>query len=151
MVTFTTDADLYAVGRSRTRGYLDEQLFNAPLTRTRVGEFPDHPQLLSATSMCRAHTALPGWLAMGDAAQSFDPLSGLGLVHSLANASNAASTALDQFDRRSESSYGYEAANRASFAEYLRSRTAYYRVESRWPESPFWARRQMATEGASPG
>jgi hypothetical protein len=28
------------------------------------------------------------------------------------------------------------------FAAYRQTRTAFYRRESRWPESPFWARRR---------
>ncbi|HTP31042.1 MAG TPA: FAD-dependent oxidoreductase [Candidatus Acidoferrales bacterium] len=150
MVTFTTDACLYADGRSRTSAYLDRQLSNAPLTRARVGAFPRHSRLFSAASTCRTHTALPGWLAAGDSAQSFDPLSGLGLVHSLTGASRAASAALDQLDGRLESSYQYDAYNRAAFAGYLRTRSEYYSLECRWPEAPFWARRRWTSEAAGP-
>jgi flavin-dependent dehydrogenase len=151
IITFTTDADLYAVGRSRNHTYLDEQLNRAPLTRERIGVFPQHFRLLSAASIFRTHTALPGWLATGDAAQSFDPLSGLGLVHSMSLASSVTTAALDQLDGRLDSSYGYEAANRATFAKYSRFRIAYYSLERRWPESPFWKRRQISAKPVPPG
>jgi flavin-dependent dehydrogenase len=147
IVTFTTDADLYSPVRALA--FLDEQLSMAALTRARVRRFPQTPRVFSAASIFRSRTALPGWIAAGDAANSFDPLSGLGLVHSLTSGSAAASAALDQLDGRLESSHEYDATNRMASATYWRSRAEYYSLERRWPGSPFWERRQPSSRQAT--
>jgi flavin-dependent dehydrogenase len=144
IVTFTTDADLYAAAHARA--FLDEQLSMAPLTRARVQRFPQEQRVFSAASSKRSRVALPGWLAAGDAASSCDPLSGLGLVHSLTSAASAASAALDQLDGRLESSHQYNAANCVAWTTYWRSRAEYYSLENRWPDSPFWFRRKPSSE-----
>jgi flavin-dependent dehydrogenase len=80
------------------------------------------------------------WTAVGDAALSFDPLSSQGLFHALytglegARAVSAALAGDDSMPR-------YAARLRAIRAAYLAQRAAYYALEGRWPDEPFWRRR----------
>ena len=93
------------------------------------------------------------WLAVGDAALSFDPLSSQGIFNAVytgmqaGRALNAALTGDGDGIRR----YGVEleAIHRA----YRRNLAAFYAHETRWPRHPFWRRRQgdSATNGEMEG
>lgn len=88
----------------------------------------------------------PGWVAIGDSAMTFDPLSSQGIYTALC----AAEKAVDQIvtlDQRGmlnaeivNSGYIEWAEN--IFNTYVEERTQYYGTEQRWPERSFWARRQ---------
>jgi flavin-dependent dehydrogenase len=80
----------------------------------------------------------PGWLAIGDAAFSSDPLGSQGLLRALETAEKAAALVLS----RSENSDGVERDYRDFLVDYrdrfLRDRKSYYAAEQRWPDAPFW-------------
>ncbi len=78
IATFTTDADLYAAGRARSSTYLNEQLRAAPLTMARIGRFFAATAAFSAITTQRKAVVQSNWMAVGDAARSYDPLSGHG-------------------------------------------------------------------------
>jgi flavin-dependent dehydrogenase len=82
-------------------------------------------------------------LAVGDALSSFDPLSSQGIVKALRSAVFASYAIADRFLREDESGMArYHALARREFASYLVTRRDYYRREQRWPDAPFWRRRQ---------
>jgi len=97
--------------------------------------------VVPATSSRLDRATGDGWVAVGDAAMAFDPLSSKGLTHALASGIRAGealdyalagnATALD--------AYGSSASD--AFREYSRQRTIYYGRERRWPRSVFWRRR----------
>ena len=83
----------------------------------------------------------PGWLAVGDAALSFDPLSSQGILNALymglkagqaiAGSFSGNPGGVDEYLRRVESIYN----------AYRTNRNAYYAAEGRWRDRPFWRRR----------
>jgi flavin-dependent dehydrogenase len=82
------------------------------------------------------------WIAVGDAAAAWDPLSGHGIKKALTSslraadlivAGNGATT--DDLLRMAE----------AEYEQYLRSRYDYYNRETRWAAAPFWQRRSGVT------
>jgi flavin-dependent dehydrogenase len=82
-----------------------------------------------------------GWLAVGDAAAAYDPVSSYGITSALAGglqAAQAIKLALEGDDQGVEN---YAAQICSIYAGYLESRAAYYGMERRWPDSPFWSRR----------
>jgi flavin-dependent dehydrogenase len=100
------------------------------------------PRVLAAHSACLARPSGPGWAAVGDAAASHDPLSSTGIVRALESGIHAARAihatlvrgdrdALAEYDRRQDRAFDW----------YCDTRTAYYRMEARWPSAPFWHRR----------
>lgn len=96
----------------------------------------------------QAHTQLldpiagAGWLAAGDAAVSFDPLSSLGIGFSMHCACHAARTiAAILDDPSSDALHHYTASIRQQFASYRPVWQQYYRAETRFPESSFWKTR----------
>lgn len=79
-----------------------------------------------------------GWLAIGDAAMSFDPLSGLGMVKAMQSGIDAAGALVSRADRTASS---YHRNNETLWTQFLKVRTQYYIMEKRWPRELFWARR----------
>jgi flavin-dependent dehydrogenase len=88
------------------------------------------------------------WLAAGDAAVAFDPLSSQGIVTALLMGREAGRVAagLVPVDAYVEQ-YG------DLLREHLALKEAYYALETRWPDAPFWARRvqPVALSGAAEG
>jgi flavin-dependent dehydrogenase len=76
------------------------------------------------------------WLAAGDAAQSFDPLSSQGILTALFGGLAAAEAVL------SGDVDAYAARLDTVRATYQRNRLLYYATEDRWPDAPFWRRRR---------
>jgi 2-polyprenyl-6-methoxyphenol hydroxylase-like FAD-dependent oxidoreductase len=76
------------------------------------------------------------WCAAGDAAIARDPLAGDGVSHALRDALEL----VDPIDRVLA---GGEARSDRDppFRNYLDRRDAYYAIETRWPDAPFWRRR----------
>ena len=79
-------------------------------------------------------------LLIGDAAVAFDPLSGWGVGKALADSAGAAA-AVDAWLRGDPSKLlSHTAGIRESYQLHLAQRRAYYAMERRWPDAPFWAR-----------
>jgi flavin-dependent dehydrogenase len=144
VVAYMTDGDLYAAGARRSRTFFACQLEKAPHTRARVAQAPGELSMFSARSSVRSRTALADWLAVGDAARSQDPLSGQGILAAMTMARDAAAAALRLLHGDTAAATEYETSNRRAFDEYRKTQDSYYGQEQRWPESPFWSRRQPA-------
>lgn len=143
-----TDADLARRhGLARPEGFR-AALAEAPHTTERLGE-----AALAAASRrvipIAAHSARlatpagEGWLAVGDAAGSFDPLSSSGIARAL-DAGIGAGIAIGQHFAGDTASIARLLARQEGFyQQYLGTWTRYYQIEQRWPASPFWRRRQQ--------
>lgn len=146
IAAFFTDADLLDGNRARPEQVFEARLQTAPHTRRRLG--PDAYRLQGTPRVVPAATTLarpavgPGWLAVGDAAWTIDPLSSHGITRALrtgADAAEAVASALIGGDEAALESYGQRLE--ADFRAYLRTRQRFYALERRWPDSPFWRRR----------
>ncbi|HEX6352891.1 tryptophan 7-halogenase [Actinophytocola sp.] len=84
----------------------------------------------------------PHWIAVGDAASSYDPLSGQGIHKALSNGVAAADTIRAFLDGDETATERYAQRVRRAFDTFLAQRDAFYRREQRWPEAPFWSRRR---------
>jgi flavin-dependent dehydrogenase len=153
VVTWMTDAALWRDQPVDRLGAWQRMLTQAPNTHARVQRTaiaaepaltvrPAHSQILeSATG--------DDWLAVGDAAASFDPLSSLGIgfaMHSACHAARAIGGALD-----SDGNDGfahYRESVQTQFAAYLPSWRSYYRLETRFADSPFWRTRSESMQAA---
>jgi flavin-dependent dehydrogenase len=119
-----------------------EELEAAPLTARRVqgGRIQDS-RVLHVTSSCRKTMFCNGWLAVGDSASSYDPLSGRGVFKALQHASLATTAILASLNGDQDAMVSYAAQVRQEFDDYVRQRRLYYAAERRWPEHPFWKAR----------
>jgi len=85
------------------------------------------------------------WLAVGDAASCFDPLSAQGIYKALADGISAADVIAAALATGSDLDASYQHAVQSRFTEYLANRNYFYGLERRWPDSPFWQRRHART------
>jgi flavin-dependent dehydrogenase len=143
VVMYFTDADIYAHGLRCTSDYWSAQLGKATQTSSRVGLSSRRSDLMivSAATSRRGEVQGQGWIAAGDAAHSFDPLSSLGIYKALDSAIRASETILEGL-RRQGSSRGYQSWSEDTFRHYLRHRASFYGRNRRFSESTFWKRRQ---------
>lgn len=87
------------------------------------------------------------WLAVGDAASAYDPISSQGIHKALAGGLLAAEALHRRLAGEPDAFAGYGEALRASFARYAAERAHHYARETRWPSAPFWRnRRERAIE-----
>jgi flavin-dependent dehydrogenase len=144
VVTCMTDSDV-----ARRLGLGDEERWLKLLSETRwirgrvgCGTLYGAPLSRAANSL-RLHPVIErDWLAVGDAATAFDPLSSQGIVKSLRAgifASYAIADLLGKAD--AEGLARYESFVHREFDVYLRSHAQYCAAEQRWPDSSFWRRR----------
>ncbi|MEM6454721.1 MAG: tryptophan 7-halogenase, partial [Acidobacteriota bacterium] len=115
---------------SITRARLDGVVFDAP------------PRTFSAISSQLRAAAGDGWVAIGDAAASHDPLSSSGIPHALGSGTQGALVAADMLFGEGRAGNAYQQAVARDFAQYRRTHGQVYRSETRWPDAPFWRRRQ---------
>jgi flavin-dependent dehydrogenase len=111
------------------------------VARVDAGKRAGGPWIRSAASARAERAAGEGWLAVGDAAASFDPLSSQGMLSALAAAERAGAALEAALDGEAAALPGYQAFLDRAYADFLEHRRRFYRMEGRWPASPFWARR----------
>jgi flavin-dependent dehydrogenase len=131
---FFTDSDLPSYRRLRRSKKLCEFAPSNAAIELAGARISGKP-LAASSGWLRPCTG-DGWLAVGDAAATFDPLSSDGLRHALHGAEMAA----DAISKPNGFNQ-YEAAMRIETLAYLADRTAVYGSEKRWQEQPFWSRR----------
>jgi flavin-dependent dehydrogenase len=153
-VAMMTDADL-ARNEMRRHGsrpsMLSASLAGAPSTRARLGhrlELLGPAQVVAANTYASDMLVDHGKLVVGDVASAVDPLAGQGSFAALAGGIRAAGAIDGYFRQGMEALQHYADDERRRFAQMLADRTAYYRMERRWPESCFWRRRQVDVGGA---
>jgi len=99
------------------------------------------PMIFAAHSQRLSLMGGRGWVAAGDAAMTFDPLSSQGIAKAMRSGKLASFVAADFVLRGAQTHDRYTKLACAEYAEYEQARRTYYREEQRWPAAPFWARR----------
>lgn len=145
-----TDADLALALQLK-----DPAAWQAQAARTRhtfarlaAGQAEHAPRLRLADTVILAQVAGEDWLAAGDAASTFDPLSSQGILKALRQGQLAAYATIDHLRGDPESLPKYAALLRREYDEFLTAKREHYGRETRWPEAPFWKRRRIAAEMA---
>jgi flavin-dependent dehydrogenase len=144
VVACMTDADLLP-RRPWTMNRLWQALGEAVHTKARVeafgSVFQSSPRIRSAASSCLSATGGTRWVAAGDAAAAFDPLSSQGILTAMESGRDAARSLLVRLQGGRHILRGDAKATGPPYVRYLAERAAYYALEKRWPDSPFWSRR----------
>jgi flavin-dependent dehydrogenase len=143
VVAFMTDADLYKRTSKALPYYWQLQLRKTIHTRSRIRRNGHAPDLVVvAVNSSRLNRSVgKNWLAVGDAAIAFDPLSAQGVDKAMESGLRAAQSINDHWsgDESARQDYARDVDHR--FDSYLQLRQAYYAQEKRWPDSIFWQRR----------
>lgn len=146
-IGFLTDADLgRPLGLATPEGW-ERKLAETRLMSASFGSSANGGkiEICAATSSLITPVCGPTWIAAGDAACTFEPLSSQGIAKALRSGSFAAYAALDHFAGKGEAArQRYSALIAGEYAAYQRTLARHYAEENRWPDHPFWARRRQA-------
>lgn len=153
VVVYLTDADLIS-----SRALCEKESYLSLLDRTEhvCARLAAHDyRMESAPRGTAAHSARlerfdgEGWLAVGDAALAFDPLSSQGMLTALFTGMEAGD-ALDAHLSGDSDALGRYSLRLATIYEaYLRNLATFYSFEARWPGRAFWQRRQNGDPAAA--
>jgi len=145
VLAFHTDADLPSARVARSRSGLLAHAEAAKELSALLADVGFVAQSEGGTTA--AHSAMleppasDGWLAVGDAAICFDPLSSQGLLNALFTSLAGAEAADRRLKGDAHSVSEYEQVIRGIGNAYRRSLDFFYGAEARWPKAPFWQRR----------
>lgn len=122
----------------------------APFTASRcAGRGLERPvRVASANSQCIDRPVGDGWLAAGDAAQAYDPLSSMGISKGLRHGIAAANAVAAHLQGDCEALSLYARNLTREFSTYVDAKSAYYTMEQRWPTASFWRNRHRLQTGS---
>jgi flavin-dependent dehydrogenase len=151
VVAYMTDADLVPKDSASVSEYWQSRLEQAPHTCCLLSGCVPETGLRSVAANSYRMDRVTGnnWLAVGDAAMAFDPLSSQGICHALKSGLLAAH-AIENCLLDDDPAVLEECARETqrSFDKYLSVRAMYYGRERRWSSSVFWQRRQNESDRA---
>jgi hypothetical protein len=107
-----------------------------------------HVRRASTSRLDRAAGA--GWVAVGDAATAYDPLSAEGVCKAISSGVRAALAVRAHLGGDGSALAAYAAEVDADFQAYLQERARTYGIETRWPASLFWRRRRAPHPETAP-
>jgi flavin-dependent dehydrogenase len=143
VLAYMTDADLYARAVKQSHDYWCRQLAITKHTRLRVEAYSltSGPRVVSANTSRLNRVTDGTWVAIGDAAMAFDPVSGQGVFRALQSALRVAKSLDRHWNGDASALNQYAETVEQDFYRYLLNRSAFYSKEQRWPASLFWQRR----------
>ncbi len=148
VLAFLTDAREVPASPTARRAQWSARLAATTHVRTLVAEtdLEQHPiRGFPAGSSIRETISGQGWVAIGEAAAAYDPLSGQGFVAAMTKGM-ALARLVSLGTEMSGSIARYAAAEEEVFAQYTRDRCRIYGRAARRFASPFWDRRRSPTD-----
>lgn len=149
-VAYMTDADLLnSSGARNQRGWI-KRVGELSLTSKRVEHCAGslcklagslELRVLPAESSRLRTIAGDRWLAVGDAAAAYDPLSSYGIASAMGSGYYAACAVRDYLEGRTDAPLAYVHIMEQTYRYYLQMLAEGYIAEQRWPDAPFWKRR----------
>jgi flavin-dependent dehydrogenase len=133
------------------RGALDETHFVREWIASAGFDPAARVRLASAGTSRLEQFCGPAWVAAGDAAITFDPLSSQGMTTALWSGRKAALAVLARVAGDEQPMERYAADLGDALGAYLKQRAIVYRYEERFAEQPFWRRRHAFIDGARAG
>lgn len=147
-----TDADLPGARLLRRDGWLDAAARAmpglGPVLRNAGFRAAGEVRIAAAHSSQLQPGCGPGWLAVGDAALSFDPLSAQGLFNALYTGLAAAETCSRALRGAPQAIRDYRQQLVSIADAYRQHLDFWYAQETRWADAPFWQRRQRRSAHA---
>jgi flavin-dependent dehydrogenase len=146
-VAYLSDGDLQLTKSARrAEGWL-AILNTTEHTKARTESYESQieigPRMVAANSSRLRRAVGDSWLAVGDAAASYDPLSSQGIIMSVEMGLRAAETVQRYFLGDYQALEVYARSIDDMFIRYLLNMRFYYSQEARWSSYPFWRRRRF--------
>ncbi|MEQ8397796.1 glycine oxidase maturase GoxB [Thalassobaculum sp.] len=152
-VNYYTDPDLLARGLTRDveawKRLIAESRYISRWIATGGFGVAQAPQLASAGSTWLERAAGPGWIAVGDAAAAFDPLSAHGMTTALWTGIEAAKAIRRVRDGETAALDAYSARVAAGVERFLADQIGIYGREVRFRKNTFWSRRVVRNPNAN--
>jgi flavin-dependent dehydrogenase len=149
--TFMTDPKILTQSKMSQNEYWNEQLESSIHTKARLDSFEQTNDVFIQSA--HSHIALQiqgsNWLKVGDATQSFDPLSSAGIIKGFKMGISAADSLHDFIQGDTNALRTYEEEIKNQYKEYQEKRQEYYHQEQRWISSPFWYQRILSVKQIS--
>ena len=147
VVAYMTDADLYKKESCNKEDFFNRLFSKTTYTKEKSpGSKPDNIVMHAANSYLMSKTHGKNWIAIGDAAMAFDPLSSQGIYKAIKSGISSAKLINEHFNGNSTALQNYSNSLNAAFEKYLQQRKLYYGDEKRWPGELFWKRRHADTK-----
>ena len=144
VMTLFTDADLVSEHKLHQLDVWKKALFQTKQIRHLLSGdqvFHDSLWIRSAHTQMSDVRSVERFVAIGDAAVSFDPISSMGIGFAISSASFAAKHIVQELERGSKTIDVFQQDILKNFEQYRRIKDRYYGKERRWAESRFWKRR----------
>ena len=103
----------------------------------------DSPRFVSADSGIVEKLYGHGWMAIGDAAMTYDPIASHGLMMAMLSGRDAAKAIEDYFTGKPQAFAIYQDRLFSAYQHYQQERKHFYHVEKRFPTSAYWKARQI--------
>jgi flavin-dependent dehydrogenase len=142
VVSFLTDKDILPKSKSKISILIDQlqqSLMNADFDIINSGE--QNFYLTNARTTWTEIQSGQGWVRMGDAAYTIDPLSGQGIVKNMEMSRFFLYNVKNFFEDNPEIHKQYFTFNRSNYLKYIEGGKNVFQQEQRWPGNPFWNRR----------
>jgi flavin-dependent dehydrogenase len=139
LAALVTDPHAIDLSKPRRKVLWDSTLNEAPHTKSRFGVERGLLSVASIESARLDRMSGDRWLAIGDAASSFDPLSSHGLCSAIEQATEASDLLCSHADHGALEEF--EVKRRGLFNRYAVNRVAVYKSMHRFSECKFWQRR----------
>ena len=139
IVTLATDSEhIKQCGLRSPDHWLGQLLRTRNISRYLNGaQFLGEVFMRAAPSFLLYPVAGEDWLAVGDAASAYDPISAQGIYKALNDGIEAAIAIVEHDHVKFSSSV------KSRFNSYISNRNYFYQQEGRWPDSLFWQRRSF--------
>ena len=159
LVVFYSDRDLLDAKRAGSlEGFnklLSETIQIAPLLQANEYKASGAIRGAPANSQRLQEFCGDAWMAVGDAAQAYDPLSSQGIDKALRSGSYAGHlihyALMDEADHslsiENQFIQKYSRQQQYLWDAYQTQRDYYYSIQTRWSDQPFWRRRQSNSFG----
>lgn len=139
LLAFITDPSSERLSKGRRRSFWDAMLKEAHHTAERAGTLTQEPDVAYVESAFSERMSGDGWIAIGDAAMTFDPLSSHGLTSAIEQGIELAEILLGGTDPSAISAFD---SNRLSlFEKYQSQRVQFYSSVHRFSGQTFWQNR----------
>jgi len=148
LVAFVTDPRIEKLSENRRESFWHAMLNEAPHTKTRCGISFQELSVASVESASLDPMSGDAWIAIGDAAITFDPLSSHGLTSAIEQATKAAEILSQHADQSALSAFDSERIG--LFEKYQAQRLHFYRSVRRFSGQAFWRERVVHCEFSRP-
>ncbi len=143
---FFTDCKFVRMYRGKN---LQSLAGNATHTKNRVTEtidWPDAQPMIVDSGTYRLDPIYgDNWLAVGDAAMTYDPLASHGVTTALLSGRDAGRAILAYMTGRRSALEEYANVLNRAFGFYFEKRQRIYDLETRWPDFPYWRQRRSGS------